>query len=173
MMLPLQFNNRVALRSCNRQVIWPIAGEVEFGALQIDVSNSFRAIESGNIAESVDLMAAHEQLNILQPAMYEVPDFARLMQGTQAGDVLSVVTGLFTGISEEIQLTLASQCKVTDDRRISFSSNPFANLADKNQRMEFVVRAATQFDQLLKNPITRAQLERSIFEISTGMDIKP
>ena len=118
-------------------------------------------------------MASHEQLNILQPAMYDEPEFAKLMQGTQAGDVLSVVTGLFTGISEEIQLTLASQCKVTDDRRISFSSNPFANLADKNQRMEFVVRAATQFDQLLKNPITRAQLERSIFEISTGMDIKP
>ena len=159
--------------SLKDEVIWPIADKVEFGALQIDVSNSFRAIESGNIAKGVEFMASHEQLNILQPAMYDEPDFAKLMQGTQAGDVLSIVTGLFTGISEEIQLTLASQCKVTDDRRISFSSNPFANLADKNQRMEFVVRAATQFDQLLKNPITRAQLERSIFEISTGMDIKP
>ncbi|MDG2971319.1 hypothetical protein PUN49_30470, partial [Pseudomonas extremaustralis] len=31
------------------EVSWPIADKVEFGALQIDVSNSFRAIESGNI----------------------------------------------------------------------------------------------------------------------------
>ncbi len=160
-------------RSLKDEVIWPIADDVEFGALQTEVSDSFRAIESGNIAKGVSFMATHEQLNILQPAMYDAPDFARLMQGTQAGDVLSVVTGLFTGISEEIQLTLASQCKIPDNRRVSFSNNPFANLADKNQRMEFVVRAATQFDGLLKNPITHAQLKRSIFEISTGMNINP
>ncbi|MGE1152748.1 DUF2515 family protein [Pseudomonas kitaguniensis] len=160
-------------RNLQGDVLWPIADKVEFGTLRTEVSDTFQAIESGNIAKSVEYMAAHEQLNILQPAMYDVSGFARLMQGTQAGDVISVVTGLGTGVPEEIQLTLASQCKVTDDRKISLGRNPFTNLADPSQRMEFVLRAAAQFDLLLKNPETHSQLKSSIIEISKGAGVNP
>lgn len=158
--------------SLKNEVLWPIADKVEFGIYRTEVSETFKAIEAGDIAASVELMAAHEQLNILQPAMYDVTHFALLMQGTQAGDVVSVVTGLFTGISEQIQLTLASQCKAPGNQQVTFGRNPLANLADKDQRMAFVLRAATQFNLLLKDPATRSQLEQSIKEISVGGGVK-
>ncbi|WP_428984968.1 DUF2515 family protein [Pseudomonas koreensis] len=63
---------------------------------------------------------------------------------------------------------MASQCKAPDNRQVSFSKNPIANLADRDQRMEFVLRAADQFDALLKNPTTRAQLKQSITDIANG-----
>jgi hypothetical protein len=117
-------------------------------------------------------MARHEQLNILQPAMYDNTQFALLMRGTHAGDVVSVVTGLLSGAAEEIQLTLASQCKAPDGRKVAFGSNPLANLADKDQRMEFVLRAATQFNALLKDPASGAKIKQSITEISQGGGIR-
>lgn len=150
------------------EVLWPIADKVEFGALHSEVSDTFKAIDEGRIAKSVEFMAQHEQINILQPAMYDNSHFALLMRGTHAGDVVSVVTGLMPGAAEEIQLTLASQCKAPDGRKVAFGSNPLANLADKDQRMEFVLRAATQFDTLLKDPASRAKLKQSITEISQG-----
>ena len=153
------------------EVIWPIADRVEFGGFQQEILETFTYIDHGDIGESVRTMARHEQINILQPALYDVERFALLMRGTQAGDVVSFVTGLFSGIPEKIQLTLASQCKASDDREISFSRNPIANLANKDQRMEFVVRAANQFDTLLKKPSTYSQLKASITEIARGEGI--
>lgn len=161
--------DRISLKN---EVLWPIADKVEFGTNHYEIAETFAAIDAGDISGSVRSMARHEQLNILQPAMYDVDHFALLMRGTQAGDVASVVTGLFSGLPEEIQLTLASQCKAPDGRKVAFSSNPIADLADKDQRMEFVLRAATQFDALLKNPATHAQLKTSITEISKGGGIK-
>ncbi|WP_447795456.1 DUF2515 family protein [Pseudomonas farris] len=152
--------------------MWPIAGKVEFGVDAGEIYRTFEAIDAGDIAESVRQMARHEQLNILQPAMYEDTHFAALMRSTHAGNYVSVVTGLMSGAAEEIQLTLASQCKAPDGRQVSFSKNPVANLADKDQRMEFVLRAASQFDNLLKKPATRAQLKQSITEIANGAGVK-
>ena len=154
--------------SLKNEVIWPIADRVEFGIAQQEILETFAYIDQGKISESVRTMAQHEQINILQPALYDVERFALLMRGTQAGDVVSVVTGLFSGLSEEIQLTLASQCKAPDGRKMSFSRNPIANLAEKDQRMEFVMRVATQFDILLKNQSAHAQLKASITEIANG-----
>lgn len=159
-------------RGIVKDVMWPIAGKVEFGVDAGEIYRTFEAIDAGDIAESVRQMARHEQLNILQPAMYEDTHFAALMRSTHAGNYVSVVTGLMSGAAEEIQLTLASQCKAPDSRQVSFSKNPVANLADKDQRMEFVLRAASQFDNLLKNPTTRAQLKQSITDIANGGGIK-
>lgn len=150
------------------EVLWPIADAVEFGLARQEIFQTFEDTDQGNISDSVYAMARHEQLNILQPAMYDVTHFALLMRGTQAGDAVSVVTGLLSGIPDEIQLTLASQCKVPDDRKIAFSQSAIADLADKDQRMEFVLRAAVQFDKLLKNPLTYAQLKTSIADIANG-----
>ncbi|VEF06290.1 Uncharacterised protein [Pseudomonas fluorescens] len=150
------------------EVLWPISNKVEFGLVQSQVSDTFKAIDEGKISKSVEFMAQHEQINILQPAMYDDAHFAYLMRGTHAGNAVSVVTGIMSGAAEEIQLTLASQCKAPDQRKVAFGSNPLANLADKDQRMEFVIRAATQFDTLLRDPAARAKLTQSITEISKG-----
>ena len=95
------------------EVFWPIADKVEFGALHAEVSDTFQAIDEGKIAKSVEFMARHEQLNILQPAMYDNSHFALLMRGTHAGDVVSVVTGILSGAAEEIQLTLGKSMQST------------------------------------------------------------
>lgn len=155
-------------KNLKNKVLWPIADNVEFGRAHLEIFKTFSYINQGKISESVRTMAQHEQINILQPALYDAEGFSLLMRGTQAGDVLSVVTGLFSGLPEEIQLTLASQCKASDGREISFSRNPIANLADKDQRMEFVMRAATQFEILLRNPNTHTQLTASITDIANG-----
>jgi len=159
-------------RGIVKDVMWPIAGKVEFGADAPEVYATFKAIDEGDIKGSVERMATHEQVNILQPAMYDETHFAMLMRGTHGGDVLSVVTGLLPGAAEEIQLTLASQCKAPDNKKVAFGSNPLANLADKNQRMEFVLRAATQFDSLLGEPSSRAKIKQSITDIASGGGIK-
>ncbi|MHC8389403.1 DUF2515 family protein [Pseudomonas sp. MDT2-39-1] len=159
-------------RGIVKDVMWPIAGKVEFGADTPEIYATFKAIDEGKIKDSVERMATHEQVNILQPAMYDENHFAMLMRGTHGGDVISVVTGLLPGAAEEIQLTLASQCKAPDNRKVAFGSNPLANLADKNQRMEFVLRAATQFDMLLNEPASRAKLKQSIADIARGGGIK-
>jgi hypothetical protein len=159
-------------RGIVKDVMWPIAEKVEFGRDNPEIYATFKAIDQGNISGSVEQMALHEQVNILQPAMYDETHFALLMRGTHGGDVISVVTGLLPGAAEEIQLTLASQCKAPDSRKVAFGSNPLANLADKDQRMEFVLRAATQFNELLKQPSSRAKLEQSIREIAAGGGVK-
>lgn len=159
-------------RGIVKDVMWPIAGKVEFGADSPEIYATFKAIDEGKIKDSVERMATHEQVNILQPAMYDENHFAMLMRGTHGGDVISVVTGLLPGAAEEIQLTLASQCKAPDNRKVAFGSNPLANLADKNPRMEFVLRAATQFDMLLNEPASRAKLKQSIADIARGGGIK-
>lgn len=159
-------------RGIGKDVMWPIAGKVEFGADTPEIYATFKAIDEGDIKGSVERMATHEQVNILQPSMYDETHFAMLMRGTHGGDVLSVVTGLLPGAAEEIQLSLASQCKAPDHRKVTFGSNPLANLADKNQRMEFVLRAATQFDTLLSEPSSRAKIKQSITDIASGGGIK-
>jgi len=155
-----------------KDVMWPIGDTVAFGVAHKEIVDTFEAIDAGNIADSVNSMAAHEQINILQPAMYEDVHFASLIRGTHASDIVSVVTGLLSGVPEGIQLTLASQCKAPDNRSVSFSNNPLANLADKNQRMEFVLRAAAQFNSLLKNPTTKSQLQSSITDIANGNGVR-
>jgi len=157
----------------SKDVMWPITEKVGFGIDAAEIYRAFKAIDDGDITYSVQQMARHEQLNILQPVMYDSRYFAALMSGTHTGNYISVVTGLMSGVAEEIQLTLASQCKTRDNRQVSFSDYPNANLANQDERMEFVLRAAGQFDDLLKTSKTHAQLEQSIKEISKGGGVKP
>ncbi len=145
-------------------VVWPIAGTVPFGISRPRVVRGFEAIDAGNIAESVRMLAEHEQLNILQPAMYNDPAFSLLMRANQFAWALSIPTGS----AREIQLTLANQCTVTgaNAKYEIFSKEPLANLADADQRMEFVMRAAQRFAELLRDPIERHSVESSLFLIA-------
>jgi hypothetical protein len=150
-------------------VLWPVGEEtLKFGVDHDEILLAFEAIEAGNIAESVEHLAKHEQRNILQPAMYDNWGLKWLLRGNHA----SYVTNLPSGAAQAIELTLASQCSPVDDgRTIGFGNNPVANLADINQRMPFVLRAAQQFDDLLIGD-QREQIEQSIRDIAWGGGVR-
>ncbi len=144
-------------------VLWPVGEEtLRFGDEYPEIEKAFEAIEVGNVAESVEHLAWHEQRNILQPTIYENRHLVSLLRGNH----LSFVTGFPSGVAQAIELTMTSQCQRVDGgRTISFSSHPLANLSDIDQRMEFVLRAAARFDLLLKDS-NRKLLAESIREIA-------
>lgn len=146
-------------------VLWPIGKDkLIFGRAHEEILMAFHAVDEGNIAKSVEIFAAHEQQNILQPAIYEDRQLSILLRSNQ----FSYATDFPSGAAQAIELTLASQCKpVKDGRTVGFSDSPFANLTVVKERMAFVLRAAKQFDQLLNNA-NRAQLEQSIKVIAEG-----
>jgi uncharacterized Zn-binding protein involved in type VI secretion len=150
-------------------VLWPVGQEtLEFGTDHKEILLAFEAIDTGNIAQSVALLAEHEQVNILQPAMYEVTGMKWMLRGNH----FSYVTDVPSGAAQAIELTLASQCRpVEDGRTIGFSNYLFANLADVEKRMAFVLKAAAQFDDLLQSD-QRHQIERSIREIALGGGVR-
>ncbi|MCU1763842.1 hypothetical protein NTD84_29530 [Pseudomonas sp. 14P_8.1_Bac3] len=144
-------------------VLWPVGRDkLEFGQVYIEILLGFGAIENGDIAGSVEHLARHEQINILQPTIYQDRQLVALLRGNHA----SYVTGFPSGVAQAIELTLTSQCeRVKDDRTIGFSNNPLADLSDIQQRMAFVLKAAARFDQMLGDQ-NRSALERSINEIA-------
>lgn len=150
-------------------VLWPIEQKkVAFGYNHKEILQAFEAIDAGNITESVVFLAEHEQKNILQPAMYSDLNLVALLLGNQ----FSYVTNLPSGAAAAVELTLASQCRPSDDgRTVGFSSDYFANLADIHQRMPFVLKAATQFDELLRRS-DRHLIEQAILDIAAGQGVR-
>ena len=150
-------------------VLWPVAQEtLKFGTNHKEILPAFEAIEVGNIAKSVERLATHEQVNILQPAMYSNSKLVALLRGNH----VSYVTDIPSGVAQAIELTLASQCRPVDDgRTIGFSNNPMADLSDIEQRMAFVLKAAAQFDELLHDG-NRHQIEQAIRDIAAGGGVR-
>jgi hypothetical protein len=96
--------------------------------------------------------------------MYSDKQLVALLRGNHA----SFVTGFPSGVAEAIELTLASQCRrVGGNLTIGFSDNPLADLSDIDQRMPFVFKAASRFDELLHSD-QRGQIEQSIRAIAAG-----
>lgn len=119
---------------------------LKFGVDHFEILLGFEAVEDGDIAASVKHLARHEQKNILQPTIYQDRQLVALLRANHA----SYVTGFPSGVAQAIELTLTSQCqRFGDGRTIDFGDNPQADLSDINQRMEFVLQAATRFDQML------------------------
>ncbi|MBV7549397.1 hypothetical protein KW849_24240 [Pseudomonas sp. PDM26] len=150
-------------------VLWPIEQKkLEFGTYHEEILQAFAAIEAGNIAESVVHLAWHEQQNILQSAMYSDAQLVSLLRDNQ----FAYVTNFPTGAAAAVELTLASQCRPSEDgRTVGFSSDYFANLADIDQRMPFVLKAATQFDDLLRRS-DRHLIEQAILDIAAGRGVR-
>ncbi|MFK7608544.1 MULTISPECIES: DUF2515 family protein [unclassified Pseudomonas] len=144
-------------------VLWPVGKEkLIFGRFYEEIIDAFKALDSGELAKSVKFFADHEQKNILQPAIYEDSAFGLILRGNQ----ISYVTDFPSGAAQSIELTLTSTCKpASNGRTIGFSTSPYADLSDIDQRMEFVLRAANSFDHMLKDS-NRQSLEQSINEIS-------
>lgn len=97
--------------------------------------------------------------------MYDDPEFSLLMRANQFAWALHMPTGS----AREIQLAFANQCTVSGanaQKSELFSKEPLANLADPNQRMEFVMRAAQRFDQLLHDPLKKYDVENSLYLIA-------
>jgi hypothetical protein len=107
-------------------------------------------------------MARHEQVNILQTAIYDNVLMRRALDGNQ----FAWATGIPSGVAAEIQLTLSSECSVKFSKfSVWFSHDRKAKLYDVDQRMEFVKRAAARFDALLHNE-NRSAVEQSIRRIA-------
>jgi hypothetical protein len=122
----------------------------------------FQEIETGTLAKSVEFLARHEQVNILQKIMYNDEYTQKLLAINQC----ALVTKL-TGDAENIELTLSAQCKAKDGLTLPFSKDKYAKLWVVEQRMKFVLRAAEQFNKLLNGP-QRPQVEESIRAIAAG-----
>ncbi|MBD2781647.1 hypothetical protein ID852_18445 [Xenorhabdus sp. 42] len=150
-------------------ILWPIGQEkLEFGLSYKEILQTFEAIEADNIAKSVEYLAYHEQVNILQPSMYSDTHLVLLLRGNH----LSYVIGFPSGATEAIELTLASQCRrVEDSRTIKFSNNPLADLSVVDQRMPFVLKAAKRFDEMLHDS-NRSLLEKSLQDIAAGRGVE-
>lgn len=150
-------------------VLWPIEQErLRFGYEHKEILQAFEAIDAGNIVESVVFLAEHEQKNILQSSMYSDVQLVRLLRSNH----LSYVTNIPSGAAAAVELTLASQCNPSEDgRTVGFSNDYFANLADIDQRMPFVLKAATQFDELLRRS-DRHLIEQAILDIAAGRGVR-
>ena len=150
-------------------ILWPVEQkQLRFGINHKEILQAFEAIESGDIAESVVFLATHEQVNILQPAMYSDTQLVTLLRSNH----VSYVTGFPSGAAQAIELTLANQCRRVDDgRTIGFSNNPIADLSDINQRMAFVLNAAARFDELLHDS-NGYLIEQSIRDIAAGRGVR-
>jgi hypothetical protein len=147
-------------------VLWPLANVVPFGEIRPEIEQGFAAIDAGNVTKGLEILAKHEQINILQPAMYGDEYFAMLTRANQFARALNIPTGS----AREIQLTLANQCTVTgaNAQHEIFSKQPLANLADPQQRMAFVLRAAQRFNDLLGSPTERHDVENSLYLMAQG-----
>jgi hypothetical protein len=118
---------------------------LRFGTPFQEITDGFMNIRSGNLAQSVERLAQHEQVNILQKIMYNDPVLQKLLAMNQ----YSWATGFPTGDYEEIRLTLSAECKVKPGFTSWFSRNKNAQLWVVEQRMQFVLAAARQFHDLV------------------------
>jgi hypothetical protein len=147
---------------------WPkkFKETLPFGFPFKEVLAGFEAIERNDVAESVRQLAKHEQVNVLQKILYEDPYTQWLLDGNQA----AWVTGMPSGLYEEVQLTLSAECKPKRTAATVFKKSVAVHLYNSNDRMEFVYRAAEDFDKLLRKH--RPDVERSMREIFYGRGIR-
>ena len=145
-------------------VHWAINRDtLRFGTPFREIRDGFNLINSGNLALSVEQIAQHEQVNILQKILYNDPVLQRLLAMNQ----YAWATGFPTGDYEEIQLTLSAECKTKPGFTSWFSRDKGAKLWLESERMRFVLAAARQFHKLLNGP-ERPYVEASMRAIATG-----
>ena len=147
----------------SEKVLWPInKAKLAFGLQHREIHEAFDLVERGLIAESVKKFAHHEQINILQSAIYEDV----VMQGALRANQFSWATGFPSGIAAEIELTLSAECiSKSSSLNVWFAKNKNAKLYDRDQRMTFVYTAANRFETLLQGN-QRSSIEASINEIA-------
>ncbi|THC45673.1 DUF2515 family protein [Massilia sp. Mn16-1_5] len=160
-----EFNAYLAKRQNDKYPVhWAVdRNTLRFGTPFAEIKEGFDLINSGDLKRSVDRLAQHEQVNILQRIMYNDPVLQRLLALNQ----YAWATGFPTGDYEEIKLTLSAECRAKSGFTSWFSQHKNAELWMVKQRMPFVLAAANQFHQLLHGP-ERPYVEASIRTIAAG-----
>jgi hypothetical protein len=146
-------------------VYWPEKAKekLPFGRAFAEIRRGFEAIDANDLVGSVKQLARHEQLNVLQQVIYSDQMTRMALDGNQ----FAWVTKLPTGDYADVQLTLSAQCAATPTMTSWFKKSMDVHLYNETDRMEFVFRAAEQFDKLLRSK-RRADVERSIRQIYAG-----
>jgi hypothetical protein len=162
------------MRKCldERQLIrdkvkWEVKEQLPFGLPFKEIRAGFDAIDRGDVMESVRQLVWHEQVNVLQPILYNDVETRALLDANQAVWVTELPS---SGYYQEVQLTLSAQCKPTRDWTNWFNKSLAVKLYDQNDRMAFVYRAVEAFDKLVRK--RRAEVERSMREIFVGHAIR-
>jgi hypothetical protein len=145
-------------------VHWAVnRNKLRFATPFVEIGDAFDQIEQGNLARSVQLLAQHEQVNILQKILYDDAVLQKLLAMNQ----YAWATGFPTGDYEEIKLTLSAECGAKTGFTSWFSRAKDAKLWVADERMQFVRQAAERFNQLLNSP-ERPRVESSIRAIAAG-----
>lgn len=136
-------------------VHWPAGTQVlPFGQPFRDILDAFALIDSGSVTDSVLKLAWHEQVNVLQRVIYDDPKTRLALDGNQIG----VAAGAWPAQFSAIELVFGAAGGTV------FAPSANAHLYDVGQRMDFVSRAASQFDALLRGP-RRAEVESALRQI--------
>jgi len=156
-------------QSIKDQVKWPVKDEIfPFAKVFRQIADGFTLIDRNDLLGSVRQLAYHEQVNVLQPVMYD----DSLMRLALDANQLAWASEMPGGDFNEIQVTLAAQCAAKPSPFTAwFSSATDAHLYSPLQRMEFVYRAAEQLDRLL-NGKERPEVERALQAISEGHGVQ-
>jgi hypothetical protein len=128
------------------RVIWPAeCPTIPFGQPFAEIAEAFSLMEQGVVEASVIKLAWHEQVNILQPLIYDDAKTRLVLDANQLAWAVHLPHVAF----QEIMLPFDSQCGARSEDAVLFSRLQNAHLYDPVQRMEFVTRAATRFHGLL------------------------
>jgi hypothetical protein len=143
-------------------VHWPVSAQVlPFGQPFRDIADAFALIDAGSVTDSVLKLAWHEQVNVLQRVIYDDPKTRLALDGNQIGAAAAAWPAQFTSI----ELVFGTSCSAVDAAASTvFSHDANAHLYDVGQRMEFVSRAASQFDALLRG-LRRAEVEAALRQL--------
>jgi hypothetical protein len=164
-----EFNTYLAKRQNDKYPVhWGVnRNTLRFGTPFQEIRDGFKYIDSGNLIKSVEQIAQHEQVNILQKILYNDPVLQRLLAMNQ----YAWATEFPTGDYEEIKLTLSAECRTKSGFTSWFSRDKNAQLWVVAQRMKFVLTAAGQFHALLHGP-ERPYVEASIRAIAAGRGVE-
>jgi len=162
-----EFDRYLAKRQNERYPVhWEVDREVlAFGKPFQEIRSGFKHIHDRQYAKSVELLAHHEQVNILQAIMYNSP----VMQGLLAWNQFAWATEFPSGYYQEIRLILSAQCNAASGWTAWFSRDKCAKLWVIEERMQFVLNAARRFDMLANGP-QRPHVEASMRDIAAAGD---
>jgi hypothetical protein len=148
------------------QVHWPVASQLlPFGKPFREIAEAFALIDAGQLAASVLKLAYHEQVNVLQSVIYDDPKTRLALDANQIG----AATGQYPALFQPIELPFGDACGARPAATTVFSSLQNAHLYDVGQRMDYVSRAAAQFDVLLQGA-PRTAVEQALRTIRAAVD---
>jgi hypothetical protein len=148
------------------QVHWPVASPVlPFGKPFREIAEAFTLVDTGRLDVSVLKLAYHEQVNVLQPVIYDDPKTRLALDANQIG----AATGQYPAVFQPIELPFGDACAAQPAATTVFSGLQNAHLYDVGQRMDYVARAATQFDALLQGA-QRTAVEQALRTIRSAAD---